>query len=125
MNFVFDENTSRPLVNFMKHMGAANICHLLEYYPSGSKDTEFLPWVAAQDYVLVTCDKAMRKAHKDVMEKHRVKALFLPRPYAENYNGWQQSEFMFKYWLKIAEEAERLRYLSTKVVTVNGKLNDN
>jgi hypothetical protein len=124
MNFVFDENTSRPLVDLMKHMGAANICHLLEHYPSGTKDPEFLPWVAAQNYVLVTCDRAMRKAHKDVMEKHKVKALFLPRAYAETYDGWKQAEFMFKYWLKIAMSAERLKYLSTKVVTINGNLND-
>lgn len=124
MNFVFDENTSRPLVDLMKHMGAGNICHLLEHYPSGTKDTVFLPWIAAEGFVLVTCDKAMLKAHKDIMEKHKVKALFLPKAYADTYDGWKQAEFMFKYWLKIATAAQGFRYLETKIVTVNGNLND-
>ncbi len=124
MNFVFDENTSRPLVDLMKHMGADNICHLSEYYPTGTKDPDFLPRIAAQGFVLVTCDRAMLKAHKDVLEKNKVKALFLPKAYAENFDGWKQAEFMFKYWPKIAAAAEGLKYLSTKIVTVNGNLND-
>lgn len=124
MTFVFDENTSEPLIVFMRRIGATNIHHITEYLPVGTLDPDILPYVAKRNMILVTCDKAMRKAHKDILEKHRVKVLFLPKAYAEKWTIWEQATFMFRYWRNIAEAAEHLRHLSVKLVSETGKLND-
>lgn len=124
MIFVFDENTSLNLVSFMQQMGASNILHLNELYERGTLDTNFLPALAEQGKVLVTSDVAMRKAHKSIMETHKVKALFLPKEYSASWLLWDQAVFLFRYWPTIAKEAEKLRDLSVKLISINGRLND-
>lgn len=124
MIFLFDENTSKHLVDFMYQMGAINIRHLQEFYPQGTKDPEFLPYVAEEGMILVSADKAMRKAHKELLKQHNVKVLFLPSAYVEKWTIWEQAIFMFRYWREIEEAVQRLKSLTTKDVSLTGKLND-
>ena len=56
LTFFLDENISRRIAQAMTALGH-RFEHLLDYFPQGTADVDFLPAIAAKGWILVTQDQ--------------------------------------------------------------------
>ena len=60
LTFFLDENISRSIAQAMTALGH-RFEHLLDHFPQGTPDVEFLPKIAEKGWLLVTQDKRIRR----------------------------------------------------------------
>jgi hypothetical protein len=59
VRFLLDENTSSVVVEVLRKLGQTNVDHILDHFPVGTKDPEWIPAVARKGFLIVTQDKAL------------------------------------------------------------------
>jgi hypothetical protein len=123
VTFFFDNNMSRPLVHFIRDLGA-DVCHLQDHFSADVKDVSWIPWVGERQYVVVTCDERLRKneVERIAIIQHKVAVLLLPNRFSRLL-AWDQAEWLVPHWRKIEREAQKeVRWGTFYKVTDNGKI---
>ena len=69
MKLLFDENFGRPLVEALKQLlsftrEAVEVRHIIELRHGGRADNEWVPEVAGEDWLVLTCDRGKRAGPK-------------------------------------------------------------
>lgn len=135
MKFFFDEHISPRIVEALRCLeprmrpdGASthDLVHLREKYNGrgGVPDTDFIPEVAGEGFIIITADQAQKKnkgKHAAESRAYRTSgaiAFWLPRIYAnprkksdepgKEYR-FEQAAFIFKSWPAIKRAAETAR----------------
>ena len=76
MTFFFDNNFSPKLVLMLRALDVSAI-HLREEFAPDTDDTEWLSQLADRDWILVTCDRQIRRrsAERRALERNRCDAV--------------------------------------------------
>ena len=99
LTFFLDENISRRIAQAMTALGH-RFEHLLDYFPQGTADVDFLPAIAAKGWILVTQDQRIRS------KPHERKALMDAGVGAFIFTGRAQKsteEFTIELLTRLAE----------------------
>ncbi len=121
MRFFFDNNISPHLVDILKILGV-DALHLRDVFPTNAKDTEWIPRVGQEGWVLVTADKNIlrNRAERDALREHRLTTLVLKETILHK-GMWEQTEWFIKHWQEIGKDALRLNQGTCVIVRENGK----
>lgn len=134
--YLLDENISRHLVEFMKHLGV-EASHVESAYGLGILDVEFLPLIKDSDTILVTVDYNMKSfsgkdGHGAILRENNIKALFLPKSFlrrpigipesAYPSIGWAQCLWILRYWHEIDTQVSQMKNLSLAQSNDRGKV---
>ncbi|MDK1029358.1 MAG: DUF5615 family PIN-like protein [Anaerolineae bacterium] len=78
IRFFFDEGLGPNLAKGLNLIGK-NVEHVLESYPAGTKDVDWLSYVGENKLVLITKDKGIRKKpnEKSMLVKYKIVAFYL------------------------------------------------
>lgn len=78
MRFFFDNNLSAKLASGMREFGE-DVVHLTDHFPQDAADSEWLPFVGENAYILVTRDEKIRwkPAELQAVKNFKVGAFFL------------------------------------------------
>lgn len=125
MKFIFDENTSQHVTKLMQQLGA-DVCHVIEEFEAGIKDSELLPEIARRDLILITADFNMnrstgRHGHRALLLSSQVKALFLPGQFTK-WSAWDRAVWTLRYWRHIESQMVKIGNASLIRITDNGNL---
>jgi hypothetical protein len=65
LKLLFDENFGKPIITALGsllyfHPEQPIVRHLLEHFPSGTPDLEWIPKIATEGWVVVSCDRGKR-----------------------------------------------------------------
>ena len=80
MIFFFDTHHSPKIARILKDNGV-DARHMLEVFPRGMEDVEWLPEIGQRGWVLITGDHNIRrrKVEKEAFEKANIIAFFVSR----------------------------------------------
>lgn len=103
LKFFFDEGLGQNLAKAMRLVGK-DVEHVLDKFPSGTKDEEWLDYIGRNGYVLVTKDKAIRKRpnEKAMLVKHKIVAFYLSGSEKSGHDIWKQ---LANAWEKMEAKA--------------------
>jgi hypothetical protein len=103
MRFFFDNNLSPHLANGMRAF-QEDVTHLIDHFPEGVKDVDWLPVVAGNKWPLVTRDERIRKNPAELMaiRKHSVGAFFLG---GKNRSRCELIQQLVRNWPRMKELA--------------------
>ena len=78
VRFFFDEGLGQNLANGLSQIGK-NVEHVLDNFPQGTKDVEWLKYVSENRLVLVTKDKGIRRKPNEraMLLKYGIVAFYL------------------------------------------------
>jgi predicted nuclease of predicted toxin-antitoxin system len=109
VTYFFDNNISPRLVNILRELGV-DALHLKQVFPEGTDDVDWLPRAGQEAWIVITADREIRRnsVERTALTQNRVTALFLQRSFLKR-NKWPQAEWLIKPWLKIDEQAQKLR----------------
>lgn len=134
--YLFDENISQHLVEFMKQFNM-DVSHIDKEYGLSTLDADFLPKIGNRDIILVTIDYQMKSfvgkhGHGAILRENKIKALFLPKSFMikplgipeSSYPtvGWRQCVWIFRYWHEIHEQVSAMKNLSLAKISDRGKV---
>lgn len=102
-----DNNLSPDLARGMRAFGE-NVDHLQDHFPEDCPDTEWLKYIGANDYFLLTRDNAIRHnpAELRALKEYGVGAFFLA---GKNRTRWELIQQLVRNWLRIKEYADKER----------------
>ena len=104
MKFFFDENLPKWLATGMREF-RQDTSHLLDEFPSGTLDVDWLPTIGERGWFLISRDANIRRrpAELNAFRKHNVGGFVLA---GKDLNGWGIVEQLVRNWRKIMELAE-------------------
>lgn len=105
MRFFIDENLGHDLAKGLGLLGY-NVEHLLDSFPQGTKDVEWLEYVGQNNLALITKDKGIRRKpnEKALLLKYRVVAFYLG---GSERSVKEIAEQLVKAWGKMEAEAKK------------------
>jgi hypothetical protein len=105
VRFFIDENFGHDLAKGLALIGL-NVEHLLDTFPPGTKDLDWLGYVGENKLALITKDKNIRKKpnEKALLRKHKVVAFFLG---GSERSGQEIATQLMIAWPKMEAEAEQ------------------
>jgi predicted nuclease of predicted toxin-antitoxin system len=105
LKFFVDNNLSRQLANGMKAFGE-DVIHITEIFPDNADDTEYLPRVGSEGWILVTRDNRIRyrPAEQTAPREHQVGAFFMG---GKNLNRCQLIQQLVRNWPRMKELAHK------------------
>jgi hypothetical protein len=116
LKFFFDNCVSRLIVQaiaVIEKIGPDSemqLEHLLDRWPGGADDVDWIPIIAGERQIIITTDHAQRKTRgkhgeeaKALKESGAI-AFYLPKGYV-NARRWDQVWKFFKWWPAIKEKA--------------------
>lgn len=103
MKFFVDNNLSRGLARGMAAFGE-DVTHLQDHYPVDAKDTDWLPQVGRDEWILLTRDNKIRfkPAELGAIKQHRVGAFFLG---GKDRSRWDLVQQVVRNWVRMNELA--------------------
>ncbi|MEW5876242.1 MAG: DUF5615 family PIN-like protein [Candidatus Zixiibacteriota bacterium] len=107
MRFFFDNNLSRQLSNGMRAFGEDSV-HLLDRFPQGTPDLEWIPIVATEGLFLITRDEEIRRnpAERQALTECKLGVFFLG---GKKQNRCQLIQQLVRNWTRIKELAGKTR----------------
>jgi len=108
LKFFFDECLGQNLSDGLLHFGK-NVEHLLDRFPAGTKDVEWLPYVGENKLILVTKDKEIKRKpnEKALLLQYKIVAFYLGGSEKSGHdilkqlaNAWEKMEAKAKQQLK-------------------------
>lgn len=104
---VFDVNISPDIVKVLLLLGEKRVKHLRAICPHDTDDLEFLPRLAEQKAILVTCDLGMARtpSHRLMLLQGNNTAVFLPDSFL-HAGPWEQAHWLLKYWKQIIAQIQ-------------------
>ncbi len=105
VKFFIDENLGHDLARGLGLLGY-NVEHLLDNFPQGTKDEEWLEYVGKNNLALITKDKAIRRKpnEKALLLKYRVVAFYLG---GSERSVKEIAEQLTRAWGKMEAEAKK------------------
>ena len=105
IRFFIDENLGHDLAKGLGLLGF-NVEHLLDSFPQGTKDVDWLEYVGKNNLALVTKDKGIRRKpnEKALLLKYRVVAFYLGGSEQSGQNIVKQ---LVNAWEKMETEARK------------------
>jgi len=78
LKFIFDEGLGHGLATGLRLAGK-NVEHVLDHFPRGTPDVDWLSYVGENKLILVTKDKGIRKKpnEKELLIKYKIVAFYL------------------------------------------------
>lgn len=106
-HIVFDMNISKDIVKILRTLGEHRVKHLTEKYPHATDDLVFLPELAQQKALLVTCDISMVRTptQRLMLLKANNTAIFLPDTFSQA-KPWEQVHWLLVHWKRIIPQVE-------------------
>ena len=122
MTFFLDNNISPKIVLLLGAMDVGAV-HLIEQFAVDTPDTEWLPVVARNGWVLVTGDRAIRTRppERQALSESGVKAVFLHKSIMALDRNAQCAWFL-KHWNSIGETVVRAPRGACFMARLNGRL---
>ena len=105
MRFFVDNNLSPKLARGMAAFGE-DVTHLQDHYPADAKDTDWLPRIGRDEWILLTRDNRVRfkPAELGAIKQHRVGAFFLG---GKERSRWDLIQQVVRNWSRMNELAEK------------------
>jgi hypothetical protein len=103
MTFFFDENLNKKLSDGMKAFGE-DVIHLLQFFPAGTEDTEWLQHIGREQWFLLTLDNRIRKRpfERKALREHSIGAFFLG---GKGLSACARIRQVVRSWHRIKEKA--------------------
>ncbi len=108
LKFIFDEGLGHGLATGLRLAGK-NVEHVLDNFPRGTPDIEWLRYVGENKLILVTKDKDIRRKpnEKELLLEHNIVAFYLGGSEKSGHdilrqlvNAWEKMEFEAKKQFK-------------------------
>jgi hypothetical protein len=101
MTYLFDEGTSRQLVEAFRVLGE-DVRHVLDLFDPGTEDEVWLEYAGKQGLVVVTRDKMVkyRPRQKEACARHKVAAFVLA---GKAMGSWHQVQQLVRAWPTIKQ----------------------
>ncbi|MCJ7646177.1 DUF5615 family PIN-like protein [bacterium] len=108
VKFFFDEGLGQNLAKGL-HLAGKNVEHVLDRFPDGTKDVEWLSYVGENGLILVTKDKGIKRKpnEKALLLKYRIVAFYLGGSEKSGHdilkqlvNAWENMEVKAEKQLK-------------------------
>ncbi|MDO8678455.1 MAG: DUF5615 family PIN-like protein [Acidobacteriota bacterium] len=105
MRFFVDNNLSPKLAHGMAAFGE-DVTHLQDHYPADAKDTDWLPRIGRDEWILLTRDDRVRfkPAELGAIKQHRVGAFYLG---GKERSRWELIQQVVRNWPRMNELAEK------------------
>lgn len=105
MRFFIDENLGHDLAKGLDLLGYS-VEHLLDSFPPGTKDEDWLEYVGKNNLALITKDKGIRRKpnEKALLLKYRVVAFYLG---GSKRSGRDIAKQLMNAWEKMEAEAKK------------------
>ena len=105
MRFFVDNNLSPKLARGMAAFGE-DVTHLQDHYPADAKDTDWLPRIGRDEWILLTRDDRVRfrPAELGAIKQHRVGAFFLG---GKDRSRWDLIQQVVRNWRRMNELSEK------------------
>lgn len=105
VRFFFDEGLGHNLTKGLSHLGK-NVEHVLDKFPPGTKDVEWLSYVGDNGLVLVTKDKGIKRKpnEKAMLHKYKIVAFYLG---GSEKSGHDIVKQLINAWENMEEKARK------------------
>ena len=105
IKFFIDESLGHPLAEGLKLLGY-NVEHLLDNFPQGTKDVDWLEYVGKNNLALITKDKGIRRKpnEKALLLKYGVVAFYLG---GSERSGQDIAKQLVNAWGRMEAEAKK------------------
>ena len=105
LKFFFDEGIGQNLSDGLLHFGK-NVEHVLDKFPAGTEDVEWLPYVGENKLILVTKDKGIKRKpnEKALLLQYNIVAFYLGGSEKSGHNILKQ---LINAWDKMETKAKQ------------------
>lgn len=105
LRFIFDEGLGHGLATGLRLAGK-NVEHVLDSFPRGTPDTEWLKYIGENNLILVTKDKGIRRRpnEKALLREYKIVAFYLGGSEKSGHDILKQ---LVNAWEKMEAEAKK------------------